>query len=83
MDKMRVTTDEYDEAFTIPAMREMPDDGYANYIDGDLFWIDHHDILRATIGQYPIATTPRQVDILVEYLHRIRRQMVDAAPQPA
>lgn len=73
-----VTIQEDSEAADIPSMREMPDVGYSNYLDGGLFFTDHHDVLRAVHGGYPIATTSRQVDLLVEYLEGIKSRMVSA-----
>lgn len=73
-----VTVPADSEAADIPSMREMPDDGYTNYLDGGLFFTDHHDVLRAIHGEYPIAATPRQIDLLISYLLTVKDRMVAA-----
>jgi hypothetical protein len=66
------------EAVDIPGMRSMPDSGYANWIDGELFFFDHHENLRAIHGDYPIATTSAQVSLLIAYLQTIEARMKEA-----
>lgn len=73
--KLQVTVDYDANAADIPTMREMPIDGYASYIAHDLFFVDHHDILRAVLGEYPIATSPEQVDELIRYLKKVSAKM--------
>jgi hypothetical protein len=63
------------EAADIDEMRRMPDEGYANWIDRELFFIDHRDILRAIHGDYPIATTSAQAGLLIEYLKGVKARM--------
>jgi hypothetical protein len=63
------------EAEDLPGMHSMPDQGYANLIDGELFYFDHHENLRAVHGDYPIATTSAQVRLLIEYLETIEARM--------
>lgn len=72
-----VTVPADSEAADIPSMREMPDDGYSNYLDGGLFFTDHHEVLRAIHGEYPIATTPRQIDLLIAHLSAVKARMVE------
>jgi hypothetical protein len=67
-------------AADIPTMQQMPDAGYASYLDGGLFFVDHHDVLRSCFGDYPIAATPRQVDLLIEYLQEIKGRMETGQP---
>lgn len=64
------------EAADIPTMREMPDVGYTNYLDGGVFFTDHHDVLRVVHGDYPIATTPHQVELLIGYLEGVMSRMI-------
>lgn len=45
---------------------------YSNYIQTDIFSLDHRGILRATHGQYPIATTQEQIDLLISYLQQTK-----------
>lgn len=73
---MQVTVAKDSVAADIPTMREMGAAGYANYLE-ELFFVDHHDVLRATHGEYPFATSPEQVDLLIDYLKEIRAGMVD------
>lgn len=78
MTRMKITTLGNDEVEDIPGMRAMPDEGYANYIKQDLFFVDHHEILRSSVGEYPIATSSRQVDLLIEHLKVVRQRMKEA-----
>lgn len=77
MMKIRIEPDA--EAEDIPGMRSMPAAGYANWIDGEIFFFDHHENLRAVHGEYPIATTPAQVRLLIQYLEKIEERMNGAA----
>jgi hypothetical protein len=64
------------EAVDIPTMNEMSDDEYRNFIQGDeLVFIDHHNVLRSSIADYPIATTREQLDIFIEELQRQRGKL--------
>lgn len=73
--KLDVTIEYGANAIDIPTMRGISDTEYASYIDGDLFWVDHHDILRAVLGEYPIATTSAQVEQLISYLQGVAQRM--------
>lgn len=73
--KIQVTVDYDANAADIPTMREMPVDGYATYIANDLFFVDHHDVLRAVLGEYPIATSAEQVEELIRYLKGVSTRM--------
>ncbi|QOY94077.1 hypothetical protein IM543_21675 [Massilia sp. UMI-21] len=66
------------EAVDIPTMANMSDDEFRQFVKGDgLFWIDHHDILRSTPAEYPLATRKSQLDILIETLTEYRDRMRD------
>ncbi|MDH4581388.1 hypothetical protein E8F20_05795 [Pseudomonas sp. BN415] len=73
--ELKVKIDSDAVAADIPTMREMPLEGYANYIDGELFFVDHHDVLRAALGEYPIATSSTQVEELIRYLTKVAVRM--------
>jgi len=73
--KLDVTIEYGANAIDIPTMRGISNTEYASYIDGDLFWVDHHDILRAVLGEYPIATTSAQVEQLITYLQGVAQRM--------
>lgn len=73
MVKVRVAPDA--EAADMDEMQRMSDQGYVNWIDGELFFTDHHDFLRAIHGGYPIATTSAQVGRLIEYLDGVKARM--------
>lgn len=73
-----VTIPENQEAADIPTMKEMPTDAYMQYVDQTLFFFDHHENLRSSFGDYPIATTPDQIDALIRYLEHIKERMRDA-----
>lgn len=64
-----------DDVIDIPSMLESSAEEYRDYIEPYLFFVDHHDVLRATQGEYPIAATADQVDILINYLQQVKKQM--------
>jgi hypothetical protein len=64
-----------DDVIDIPSMRSLNPDQYLAYVDQSLFWMDHHEVLRATIGDYAIATTQEQIDQLIIYLNTIKADM--------
>lgn len=66
------------EAIDIPTMRRMSTENYQQFLaNGELFWVDHHDVLRSTPAEYPIATTRQQLDMLIKALETCRERMVD------
>jgi hypothetical protein len=73
--KLNVTIDTEANAVDIPTMHKMPLDEYASYVDGGLFFVDHHGVLRAVLGEYPIATTSTQVEHLISYLQVAAEKM--------
>lgn len=76
--KLDVTIEYGANAIDIPTMRDITNTEYASYIDGDLFFVDHHDVLRAVLGEYPIATTSAQVEHLITYLQGVAQRMRNA-----
>lgn len=69
------------EALDIPSMAKMSDDEFRAFVaDHGLFWIDHHDILRSTPAEYPLATRKSQLDILIQELQKYRDSMRDENP---
>ncbi|MEV1965810.1 hypothetical protein ACM7OS_22560 [Pseudomonas aeruginosa] len=66
------------DVIDIPTMHELPRKQYIDYIENNLFWVDHHDVLRATHGEYPIATSSQQIDDLVDYLKSVAQRMRSA-----
>ncbi|MCG7360817.1 hypothetical protein MHZ93_06080 [Roseomonas sp. ACRSG] len=66
------------EAIDIPRMRELDVDAYAAYVKEALFFVDHHDILRSSFGEYPIATSEQQVRRLIQYLEGVAQRMKEA-----
>jgi len=78
MTMIKINLDANAEAEDIQGMQEMPADGYANWINGELFFVDHHDILRSAHGEYPIATTSAQVQMLIAYLRKVEARMKEA-----
>lgn len=58
-----------EDVVDIPTMREMGSgDAYLNYLSEHLFFVDHHDVLRSVLGEWPIAVTKGQVEVLIRYL---------------
>lgn len=75
--KLTVKVDSDAEAIDIPSMQKMPAEEYASYLEGGLFLLDHHEVLRAVHGGYPIATTSAQVEHLITYLREVAHRMRD------
>ncbi|MBF8732817.1 hypothetical protein IRZ59_20485 [Pseudomonas guariconensis] len=73
--KLPVTVNYDAVAADFQEMQEMTLDDYASYIAQELFFVDHHDGLRAALGQYPIATSSEQVDELIRYLKGVSARM--------
>jgi hypothetical protein len=73
--KIEVTIEPGVNAIDIPTMRELSIAEYVSYVENDLFRVDHHEVLRAGLGEYPIATTPAQVERLITYLQGVAQQM--------
>jgi hypothetical protein len=67
------------ECVDIPTMSRMSDDKYLEFLRqgelGGLMYVDHHDVLRSYVADYPLATSREQVDILMEYLQTLRSKM--------
>lgn len=64
------------EAVDIPTMSEMSDEQYRDFVRGDgLFFIDHHNVLRSFVADYPLAATREQLDIFIEELQRRRDKL--------
>lgn len=64
--KLPVTVDE--NAVDIPTMREMSIGEYQMYVETELLFVDHHDVLRSGPGQYPLAVTREQLRVLIAHL---------------
>ena len=62
------------EAADIHTIRNMEIGDYTQYLKS-LFFFDHHENLRSSFGDYPVATTPEQVDALIQYLEHIKTRM--------
>lgn len=77
--KIKVNVGEV-EVVDIPTMYQMSDDEYRDFIHqgglGGLMYVDHHDVLRSFVADYPLATTREQLDILIEELQGLRSKMV-------
>jgi hypothetical protein len=71
--KLPVSVDE--SAVDIPTMREMSIGDYQVYVESELFFVDHHDVLRSGLGQYPLAVTRAQLRVLIEYLKSIESRV--------
>ena len=64
--KLTVTVDE--SAVDIPTMRDMSISEYMVYVESELLFVDHHDVLRSGPGQYPLAVTREQLRMLIAHL---------------
>lgn len=56
------------ETVDIHTMRDMSASEYRNYLDGDLLFVDHHEVLRSAPAGYPLAVTSDQLKMLIEHL---------------
>jgi predicted nucleic-acid-binding protein len=63
------------DAVDIPTMYKMSIEEYKNYIETEVFWVDHHDVLRSAIAQYPLAVTREQLHTLIAYLQSLDSQV--------
>jgi len=66
--KHTITIDIGTDVVDIPTMQSMSAAEYSTYIENSLLWVDHHDVLRATHGDYSIATSSEQVELLINHL---------------
>lgn len=71
--RLKVETDS--SAADIPEMREMPAGEYLQYVKSALFFIDHHDVLRSAMGEYPLAVTKEQIKLLIQYLQEVQARV--------
>lgn len=66
------------EATDIPTMSRMSNSEYWAFVkSGELFFIDHHDVVRSTPAEYPLATNRKQLDMLILALTELRDRMPD------
>lgn len=63
------------EAIDILSMQEMSVEEYREYLNGELLFVDHHDILRSGPAEYPLATNKEQLEILISYLQGLRSRV--------
>jgi hypothetical protein len=67
------------ECVDIPTMSGLSDDKYLEFLRlgelGGLMYVDHHDVLRSYVADYPLATSREQFDILMEYSQTLRSKM--------
>lgn len=68
---MRIKVEVDGSAVDIPTMRDMSVSEYRAYIEDELFFVDHHDVLRSAMGEYPLAVTCEQLQALVAYLQNL------------
>lgn len=62
-------------AADIPTMYKMSAGEYKQYIENELLFVDHHDVLRSQIAQYPLAVTREQLLILIAYLQSLESRV--------
>lgn len=75
--KLPVTVDE--NAVDIPTMREMSIGEYQIYVETELLFVDHHEVLRSGPGQYPLAATREQFRVLIAYLKSLEARVGEGA----
>jgi hypothetical protein len=69
--KHTITIDIGTDVVDIPTMHSMSAAEYSTYIEDSLLWVDHHDVLRVTHGDYSVAATSEQVEILISHLKTV------------
>jgi hypothetical protein len=62
------------EAIDIPTMRAMSTEEYKRKLT-QIAFIDHHDVVRSSVAEYPLATSKEQLDELIKYLKSFRERM--------
>jgi hypothetical protein len=72
---MLITTKTDGASTDIPAMFQMSDDEYREYVRNDLLFVDHHGVLRCGPAGYGLATTRGQLDILMTELGALRSEI--------
>lgn len=60
----------------IPSMTVLADDEYRSLFKNELFWVDHHNILRVENTGQPIATSVEQLNIMIEELEKMKSSMI-------
>lgn len=63
------------EVMDIPTLSAMPASDYGDYAKGHLLYIDHHEVIRSTVGDYPLATSAAQADELIKLLEEYKQRM--------
>lgn len=63
------------DAVDIPTMYRMSEGEYRQYVESELLFVDHHDVLRSQIAQYPLAATREQLEILISYLQSLKSRV--------
>lgn len=63
------------EVMDIPTLGTLPAADYKGYAETHLLYIDHHDVIRATVGDYPLATSVAQADELIKLLEEYKQRM--------
>jgi hypothetical protein len=62
------TTTQEVTAVHIQTMEDMSLEEYKKYLDGGLFFVDHHGILRSGPAEYPLAVTKVQFETMLSFL---------------
>lgn len=65
------------EAADIRTIKGMSLADYEAYIrDGNgIVWVDHHDVLRSGIAEYPIAANKAQLRAFIAYLRELESKL--------
>ncbi|WP_431509872.1 hypothetical protein [Variovorax sp. DAIF25] len=71
-----VTISKDTEVLDIPTMSALDIESYKAYVREHLMWVDHHEVLRSSLAEFPYATSPAQVDALISVLQEFRARMV-------
>ena len=77
MGSQRLTTTVQVVAADVPTMTEMSDAEYVQYVNNELFIVDHHDVLISGVAGFPCACTRRQLEILIAQLGTLAPLMRD------
>lgn len=72
--KVKFEIDIGGDVMDIPTMESLAPQSYRNYLE-ELMWVDHHDVLRAAHGDYPLATSREQIDLMIGFLQATKARM--------
>jgi hypothetical protein len=65
------------EAVDMVTMSAMSPKDYEDYLADGLLEVDHHSVLRSTAAGYPLATSKKQLRVLIDRLKALEPNLPD------